>query len=107
MVREAPLQYSSPNTPRVPDGLGTLLLSVVSRHPDRLNRATLMQEIEEGFASLRYAREESRAEIGSMLTGDRLRLGHDPSRHAAYVNSWIQGLRDGPREICRARRTRS
>ena len=37
-----------------------------------------------------------------MMTGDRLRLGHDPSRHAAYVGSWIQALRDDPREIYRA-----
>ena len=71
-------------------------------HPDRLNRATLMQGIEEGFASPHYAREELRAEISSMMTGDRLRIGHDPSRHAAYVGSWIQALRDDPREIYRA-----
>ena len=37
-----------------------------------------------------------------MMTGDRLRLGHDPSRYAAYVGSWIQALRDDPREIYRA-----
>ena len=37
-----------------------------------------------------------------MMTGDRLQLGHDPSRHAAYVGSWIQALRDDPREIYRA-----
>jgi len=73
-------------------------------HPDRLNRATLMQGIEEGFASPHYAREELRAEISSMMTGDRLRLGHDPSRHAAYVGSWIEALRDDPREIYRASR---
>ena len=71
-------------------------------HPSRLNRATLMTGIEEGFASPHYVREELRAEISSMMTGDRLRLGHDPSRHAAYVDSWIQALRDDPREIYRA-----
>ena len=71
-------------------------------HPIRLNRATLVKGIEEGFASPHYAREELRAEISSMMTGDRLRLGHDPSRHAAYVGSWIQALRDDPREIYRA-----
>ena len=71
-------------------------------HPQRLNRATLLQGIEEGFASPHYAREELRAEISSMMTGDRLRLGHDPSRHAAYVGSWIQSLKDDPREIYRA-----
>ena len=46
-----------------------------------------MQGIEEGFASPHYAREELRAEISSMMTGDWLRIGHDPSRHAAYVGS--------------------
>ena len=71
-------------------------------HPDRLNRTTLMKGIEEGFASPHYAREELRAEISSMMTGDRLQLGHDPTRHAAYVGSWIQALRDDPREIYRA-----
>lgn len=37
-----------------------------------------------------------------MMTGDRLRIGHDPSRHAAYVGSWIEALKDDPREIYRA-----
>ncbi len=73
-------------------------------HPARLNRETLVKGIEEGFASPHYAREELRAEISSMMTGDRLDLGHDPSRHAAYVGSWIQALRDDPREIYRASR---
>ena len=61
-----------------------------------------MQGIEEGFASPQYAREELRAEISSMMTGDRLRLAHDPSRHAAHVSHWTQALKDDPREICRA-----
>ena len=61
-----------------------------------------MQGLEEGFASPHYAREELRAEISSMMTGDRLRIGHDPSRHAAYVGSWIEALKDDPREIYRA-----
>ncbi len=71
-------------------------------HPTRLNRASLTRGIEEGFASPHYAREELRAEISSMMTGDRLLIGHDPTRHAAYVGSWIQALRDDPREIYRA-----
>ena len=73
-------------------------------HPARMNRETLLKGIEEGFASPHYAREELRAEISSMITGDRLDIGHDPSRHAAYVGSWIQALRDDPREIYRASR---
>ena len=73
-------------------------------HPDRLNRPTLVKGIEDGFASPSYAREELRAEICSMMTCARLNLNHDPSRHAAYVGSWIQALRDDPREIYRAAR---
>ena len=101
-MREVPPQYSSPNAPRVTDVLGTLLLSVVSGHPDRLNRPTLIEGIREGARSPQYAREELRAEISSMIPGDRLQLGHDPSRHAAYVDHWIQLLKDDLREIYRA-----
>ena len=71
-------------------------------HPDRLNRETLVRGIEDGFGSRNYAREELRAEISSMMTGDRLNIGHDPARHAAYVGSWIQALKEDPREIYRA-----
>ena len=73
-------------------------------HPDRLNRETLVRGTEAGFWSTLYAREELRAEISSMMTGDRLNLGHDPSRHAGYVRSWVKALRDDPREIYRAAR---
>ena len=71
-------------------------------HPERLNRATLTEGVREGCASPQYAREELRAEISSMMTGDRLQLGHDPSRHAAYVGYWIEALKDDPREVYRA-----
>ena len=37
-----------------------------------------------------------------MITGDRLQLGHGPSRNAAYVGHWVQKLKDNPREIHRA-----
>ena len=73
-------------------------------HPDRLNRATLRQGTEEGFHSAAYAREELRAEISSMMTGDRLGIGHDPGRHAAYVGAWIKALKEDPREVYRASR---
>ena len=73
-------------------------------HPSRLNRETLVRGTEAGFWSTLYAREELRAEISSMITGDRLELGHDPSRHAGYVRSWVRALRDDPREIYRAAR---
>lgn len=68
-------------------------------HPDRLDRATLVRGIEPGFASPDYAREELRAEIGSLVMGDRLGIGHDPSRHVTYVGAWIAALKKDPREI--------
>ena len=71
-------------------------------HPSRLNRRMLLEGIEHGYGSHAYAREELRAEISAMMTGDRLNIGHDPSRHASYVDSWVQKLREDPREIYRA-----
>ena len=73
-------------------------------HASRLNRATLQEGIMEGPYSKQYAREELRAEISSMMTGDRLNLGHDPTRNASYVGHWIKALRDDPREIYKASR---
>ena len=63
--------------------------------PSRL--AALLQ-----FASPPYASQELRTEVGSVMTADRLRLGHDPSRHTAYAGLRTQALRDDPRETCRA-----
>jgi len=86
-----------------------ILLSVVlhelghaSGHPDRLNRDTLQQGLNDGFASESYAREELRAEISAMMTGDRLGTGHDPSRGAAYVSGWVDVLDKNPQEIVNA-----
>ncbi len=46
-------------------------------HPDRINRESLVEGIRQGPKSLEYSREELRAEISSMITGDRLDVGHD------------------------------
>ena len=73
-----------------------------SGHPDRLNRDTLQQGLADGFGSEAYAREELRAEISAMMTGDRLGTGHDPSRGAAYVSSWVEVLDKNPQEIVNA-----
>lgn len=73
-------------------------------HPNRLDRHTLIHGLEAGFGSDDYAREELRAEICSMMTGDRLQIGHDPTRHASYVGSWIKRLEEDPKEIYRASR---
>ena len=66
------------------------------------HRGTLDEGIKRGFGSEAYAREELRAEISAMMTGDRLRTGHDPARGAAYVEGWVQALDEDPREIHRA-----
>lgn len=66
-------------------------------HKDRLDR-----DLSHPFGSEGYAREELRAEIASLMLGERLGIGHDPEQHAAYAASWIKVLQDDPREIFRA-----
>ena len=73
-------------------------------HPERMDRESLVEGIQQGPKSSEYAREELRAEISSMITGDRLDVGHDGSRSAAYVGYWVQALRDHPQEIYLASR---
>ena len=77
-------------------------LAHASGHPSRLGRETLQQGTKDGFGSEAYAREELRAEISAMMTGDRLGTGHDPSRGAAYVSSWVKVLDKNPQEIVNA-----
>ena len=38
------------------------------------------------------------------MIGDQLGIGHDPGQHAAYVKSWVQVLKEDPKEILRASR---
>lgn len=66
-------------------------------HGSRLDR-----DLSNPFGSEGYAREELRAEISSLMVGERLEIGHDPGQHAAYVGSWIKALKEDPREIFRA-----
>lgn len=66
-------------------------------HPDRMAR-----DLAHPFGSEGYAREELRAEIASLMLGERLEIGHDPGQHAAYVGSWVKALQEDPREIFRA-----
>jgi antirestriction protein ArdC len=68
-------------------------------HPSRLDR-----DLAHPFGSVGYAKEELRAEIASLMIGDRLGIGHDPGQHAAYVKSWVQVLKEDPKEILRASR---
>ncbi len=71
-------------------------------HPHRLDRDSLRRGDREGRGSDAWAGEELRAEIASMMTGDRLGLGHGPERHAAYADAWIRILRRDPAEIATA-----
>ena len=66
-------------------------------HPDRLDRPTLVNH--GGLGSEVYAREELRAEIAAMMTGEQLGVGHEPRHNTAYVSSWIKALENDPREI--------
>jgi antirestriction protein ArdC len=70
-----------------------------SGHPSRLDR-----DLAHPFGSIGYAKEELRAEIASLMIGEALGIGHDPGQHAAYVKSWIQVLKEDPKEILRAAR---
>jgi putative DNA primase/helicase len=83
------------------DGYYATLLHEIGHwtgHTDRLDRDVGNNP----FGSEGYAREELRAEIASLMIGDALGIGHDPSQHAAYVGSWIKALEEDPREIFRA-----
>ena len=53
------------------------------------------------FGSTEYAREELRAEMSAMMTGERVGVGHDGSRGAAYVEG-VKALEDDPKEIYKA-----
>jgi antirestriction protein ArdC len=66
-------------------------------HESRLNRP-----MEGRFGSEKYAREELRAEIASLMMGSELNIGHNFGQHAAYVGSWIKILKDEPFELFRA-----
>ena len=70
-------------------------------HPSRMNRDTLTTGVG-NFGSTEYAREELRAELSAMMTGERVGVGHDGSRGAAYVAGWIKALEDDPKEIYKA-----
>ena len=65
-------------------------------HPERMNRATLTQGIGDGFGSPAYAKEELRAEISAMMTGERVGVGHDPSRGGRLRRGVGRGARGGP-----------
>ena len=71
-------------------------------HPDRMNRESLHQGIQDGFGSEAYAREELRAEISAMMSSDRLGVAYEPQHGTAYVKGWVEVLKDDPKEIYKA-----
>lgn len=68
----------------------------------RLNRDSLTKSKGFNAHDEQYAREELIAEIGSMMLGAETGIPHDPSQHAAYVQSWIKALKNDKNEIFRA-----
>jgi antirestriction protein ArdC len=85
-----------------PGYYGTALheLAHWSGHPSRLNRATLNESYR--FGDVNYAKEELRAELASVFLAAERGIPHDPAQHAAYVGSWVKGLREDKNEIFRA-----
>ena len=71
-------------------------------HPDRLNRPVLRAALRDGPDSPDQAREELRAEIGTLMTGVRIGLGHRPRHEEFYTERWIQLIESDPRELVRA-----
>lgn len=64
----------------------------------RLNR-----DMQGGFGTENYAREELRAEIASWMICTELGIGHRPDeQHLRYIDSWITALEKEPYEIVRA-----
>jgi antirestriction protein ArdC len=83
---------------------GTALheLSHWTGHPSRLNRETLHESYRFGDAN--YAKEELRAELASVFLMAERGVPHDPERHASYLSSWLDVLRQDKHEIFRAAR---
>jgi antirestriction protein ArdC len=90
--------------PKPANYYGTALheLAHWSGHPERLNRQTLTESYRFGDTS--YAKEELRAELTSVFLAAERGIPPDTARHAAYVGSWIQSLKDDKNEIFRAAR---
>lgn len=66
------------------------------------HESRLARDLSGAMGGERYAKEELRAEISSMLMGAEIGLGHDPSNHVAYVAYWIEELKKDPTVIFKA-----
>jgi antirestriction protein ArdC len=71
-------------------------------HKDRLNREGITMT--GFFGSDKYAFEELVAEMGSAFLCMRLGVKHDSlfDNHAAYLQSWVKGLKDDPKALMKA-----
>jgi len=76
-------------------------LSHSTGHKSRLNRNVLIGGM---IDKTLYAKEELRAEIGSYFVALKTGIPNDIKQNAAYVDSWIQALKNDPNEIYRASR---
>jgi len=72
-------------------------LSHWSGHPSRLGR-----DLSGKFATPSYAKEELRAEIGSLMLCADLGVDFDPTNHYAYLGNWIKIIEEKPNEIFKA-----
>jgi antirestriction protein ArdC len=63
-------------------------------HKSRFNR-----DLSGGMGSASYAREELVAELASFLICRRLEVDSCPENHAAYLNHWLELLRESPRVL--------
>lgn len=70
-----------------------------SGHSSRLARDLSGGMGESGDGGRAYAREELVAELGAVLLGDRLEIGSAMANHAAYINHWLELLRQSPRQL--------
>jgi len=46
------------------------------------------------FGSEAYAKEELKAEMASYMVSRELGLGHNPERHAGYLESWLKAIKE-------------
>lgn len=65
-------------------------LAHATGHKSRLNRST--QIAHDGFDSQSYAKEELCVEIATMITGERIGIGHEPRHGDRYVEPWVMLL---------------
>ena len=75
-------------------------LAHATGHESRLNR-----NLEGGFGSPSYAKEELRAEISSSFFMQELKINFDEEHirnHTAYIQDWIGVLKKEPDELFRA-----